>query len=213
MVDMHPGCRLARRVGVAVGGTRHAAPQGVVEDEHPAGAGRLRDKALRLGVVDPAHLVLVPEIAHCAALLDKGEALAIERDFGLDRPHIVDAHQMRLVHHVRAHLAGLRVVGVIARPLGHWHEVVQLGLDVTAACHKLVIARILLVAAVGAAQNGGNLGQSDQTSDLVPVTGFVIAAVARENSRPSARAARTKTRRRGAPVGIVCIIPSRTVCR
>ena len=74
------GRRLARRAGRPVLGAADAPAQRVVEDEHLVGAGRLGQHPLDLGVVDPPHLVLVPEILHRALVVQHGEALAIQRD-------------------------------------------------------------------------------------------------------------------------------------
>ena len=95
VVDMHAGRRLARPAGRAVGQARDAAALQMVEDKDAAGAGDLGDEALRLRVVDPPHLVVVPEVAHRAVLLDEREALPVELDFRGDRPHVADAHLVR----------------------------------------------------------------------------------------------------------------------
>ena len=102
----------------------------MVEDEDAAGAGQLGDKALGLGVIDPAHLVVVPEVADRGALIDERKALPVEVDFRPDRPHVADVDLVRVGRHVRAEFAGLGLIGVIARPLGHRLQIIQLGLDI-----------------------------------------------------------------------------------
>src|SRR5215831_11162578 len=82
MVDMHAGRRLARAACRAVLQPGYAAALQMVEDEDAAGAGDLFDDLLRLRVVDSAHLVIIPEILHCAMLLDERETLRIERHVG-----------------------------------------------------------------------------------------------------------------------------------
>jgi len=53
----------------------------MVEDDYPARTGNLGDKALGLRIIDPAHFVLVPEVANRSALLDEREALPVECRF------------------------------------------------------------------------------------------------------------------------------------
>ena len=127
---MHAGRGLARHAGLAAIDTIDAAALDVVEDEDAAGAEDVGNKALGLGIVDLAHLVIVPEIADRTALLDEGETLRVEPDLVRNRPHIVDMHPVRLMHHVRRRVAGTRLIGVIARPLRHRHDVVQFGFDI-----------------------------------------------------------------------------------
>ena len=115
---MHAGRRLARAAARAVLQAGHAAALQMVEDEDAAGAGHLLDEGLGLRVVDPADLVVVPEIAHRAALLGQREALHVERQLAGDRPQIVDLHLVRLERHVRRRVVSARLIGVIARALG-----------------------------------------------------------------------------------------------
>src|SRR3984893_7198157 len=108
--------------------SRHAAALHVVKDEDAAGSGHLGDEALGLRDINLVHFVLIPEVAHRGALLDERETLTVERDFVRYRPHIVNAHSVRLMRHVRRRI-GAGVIGEIARPLGHRDEIVQLALD------------------------------------------------------------------------------------
>ena len=84
MVDMDAGCRLARTAARVVAQARHPAALQMVEDEHAAGAGVFLEKRLGLRVVDPANLVVVPEILDRGAVLDQAEAFAVEVQLVLD---------------------------------------------------------------------------------------------------------------------------------
>src|SRR5262249_12946259 len=79
MVDMHAGRRLAWAACRSILQPGHAATLQMVEDEDAAGAGDLFDDLLGLRVIDPADLVIIPEILHCATLLYERETLRIER--------------------------------------------------------------------------------------------------------------------------------------
>ena len=130
---MHPGGGLARHAGLTAIDAVDPAALHMVEDEDAAGAQNVGDEALGLGVIDLTHLVIVPEIAHRAALLDQREPLVVEPDFVRNRPHVVDPHHMRLVNHVGRRIGRAGLVGVIARPFGHRHDVIQLGFDIRQA--------------------------------------------------------------------------------
>src|SRR5262249_43680009 len=82
MVDMHAGRRLARAACRAILQPGHAAALQMVEDEDAAGASDLFDDLLGLRVIDPAHLVIIPEILYCPTLLEEGETLRSERHVG-----------------------------------------------------------------------------------------------------------------------------------
>jgi len=64
----------------------------VIEHHDLRGAGLALDQRLDLGLVDPAHLVAIVEVAHRRLVLGKHEGLAIERQVSGDRPHVVDSH-------------------------------------------------------------------------------------------------------------------------
>jgi len=68
----------------------------MVEDEDAAGPGHVHEKALGLRVVDPADLLVVPEILHRAALLLQRKALDVEPELVGDRAQRVDANLVRL---------------------------------------------------------------------------------------------------------------------
>src|SRR6516164_3244822 len=114
MVDMDAGRRLRRHAGRAALSTGYATALQVVEYEHPAGTGHLGDETLGLRIIDPAHFVLVPEIADPGTLLDEREALPVERHFRGNRPHVVDPHPMRLVCHVGGRRLRAGIVSVVA---------------------------------------------------------------------------------------------------
>ena len=149
---MHAGRRLARRAGRAVGGPVHAAAQRVVEDEHLAGAGRLRHHALHLGIIHPPHLVLVPEVADRALVVQYREALAVERDVGDDRTNVMYRHGVRFALRVRTRHAGRRIEGIVARPFGHRREVVQRCLDVRQVVEAVGVHRSMLLGLRGGRQ-------------------------------------------------------------
>ena len=116
----------------------------MVENEDAAGAGHLLEEGLGLRVVDAADLVVVPEIAHRAAVLGQRETLHVERQLAGDRAQIVDRHLVRFERHVRRRVGVGPVIGVIARALGGGAEIVQLALDIGQAV-GLVMLRPPLV--------------------------------------------------------------------
>ena len=130
VVYMHAGRRLAWRAGRPVLRAAHALAQRVVEDEHLAGARRLGENTLDLGVVHPAHLVFVPEILHRARCVQHREPLAIQRNVRGGRAHIVDRHGVLLALHVRPRHPRRRFERVVARAFRHRGQVIQRRLDV-----------------------------------------------------------------------------------
>ena len=128
VVDMHALHRLARRVA-AILGAGHAAAHGVVEDVNAVGPGRLLQNSLDFRVVDAAHLLVVEEVAHGALVVHQGKAVGIERHLTGNRPCVMDRHLVRFVVRIAARHPRRRLKGIVARPLGHRHEVVHVGLD------------------------------------------------------------------------------------
>ncbi len=128
MVDMHALHRLARRVAAILGAVDAAAHR-VVEDVDAIGAGHLLQDLLHFGVVDTLHLFVVEEVAHRAPVIHQGKAVGIERHLAGNRAGVVDRHLVCLVVRVAARHAGRRLERVVARPIGHGHEVVHVGFD------------------------------------------------------------------------------------
>src|SRR6516165_96077 len=145
---MHARRRLARATCSAVLQPHYAASLQMVEDKDAARARHLLDDLLGLRVIDPANLVIIPEILYCATLLDERETLRVDRHVGRNRPHIVNPHCVRIVSHIRALLTLRRLKGIIARPLGHWTEIIQFGLDIGQAV-DITHVRFSLVVALG----------------------------------------------------------------
>ena len=63
----------------------------MVEDNHSRRAGLLLHQTLDLGVINPAHLVGVIEVAHRRIVMRQHEALVVKGDFIGHRPPIDDA--------------------------------------------------------------------------------------------------------------------------
>src|SRR5438067_392165 len=104
--------------------------------------------------------------------------------------HIVDVHRVRLVHHVGRRIAGTGLIGVIARPLGRWNEVVQLGFDIRQAigtCHAGILLSI-------AGPRSRKTGSADNRGDRVGPRRATVPArislrprVCREPALPGSR--------------------------
>jgi hypothetical protein len=128
VVDMDARRGLGGHARLSARRPRHAAALHVIEDEDAAGPRHLGDEPLGLGEIDLVNFVFVPEVAHCGALLDERETVPLEGDVRRNRPHIVNAHRVRLVRHIGRRI-GAGVIGEIARPLGHRHEIIEFALD------------------------------------------------------------------------------------
>ena len=73
-----------------------AVAHGVVENEPPLRAGRLREHTLRFRVLDATDLIIVEEIAYNTLMMQQSETLAVERDVAVERPGTEHRHNMRL---------------------------------------------------------------------------------------------------------------------
>jgi hypothetical protein len=62
-------------------------------------------------------------------MIHQGKAVGIERHFAGNRPCVVDRHLVRFVIRIAARHARRWLKGIVARPLGHRHEVVHVGFD------------------------------------------------------------------------------------
>jgi DnaB-like helicase C terminal domain len=124
VVDMHARGRLARYARHAVIRARHALAPGMIEDEDAGGAGRVRNGALRLRIINLAQLVVVPEIPHGGLASEQRESLAVEGDVRRDRARVVDRYPVGLRRGIGARHANGRLASIVARPLRHPSEVV-----------------------------------------------------------------------------------------
>ena len=117
----------------------------------------LGQHALHLGIVDAAHLVLVPEVAHRALVVQHREALAVERDVRRRRGRASwIAHGVRLVRRIGARHAGRRIERVVARPFGHRRQVVQRCASMCGRWSKRsAFIGLILLGCGGGAQHGG----------------------------------------------------------
>src|SRR5215472_10048109 len=60
---------------------------------HPAGAGCLGDEVFGFRIIDAAQLILIVEVLDRAAMLDKSQALTVEREVTGDRPSTRRVHK------------------------------------------------------------------------------------------------------------------------
>ena len=120
--------RLTRCIGLHLG-VGHAATRRMIEDVDAIGAGRFPDETFDLRVIDPAHLLIVEEVLHGAAVLYQGEPVGIERYMAGDGSRVADLHRVRFMLGIGARHAGRRLERVVARSLRHRNEIVHVGGD------------------------------------------------------------------------------------
>src|SRR5690242_7953955 len=123
LIDMHPGCRLARPGATDVSRAVHPLADRMVENDDAIGIERAADEGFRRWIVDVAYLLVVIEVTHAGRMPDQREALAIEREAVCDRTAVEHRHLVRFRQRRRFRLARRRVERIGARLAPDWRQI------------------------------------------------------------------------------------------